>query len=142
MHWLINGTVVGEFFAFGNPEPVIGEFCERSFKILKDCDPLLWQTMVGNEVTPVLFGFSWLSVLFTQVYELPVVLKLWDFLFADLENLELNLTGLVAAHLICLRDRLLGKTFGHIMKEFNGLEVASEVQSVRLCKIIVQNQRI
>jgi hypothetical protein len=142
MHWLINGTVLGDFFICDAPEPIIGELCERSFRILKVCDPALYRTMCDNNVTPVLFGFSWLSVLFTQIYDLPVVLKLWDFLFGDLAHLERNLSVLIAAHLINLRHRFIGKTFGAIMKEFNGLELASEAQAVRLCRLIVQSPRI
>jgi hypothetical protein len=138
IHWLINGTVVGDFFICDLPEPVIGELCQRSFQILRVCDPRLYQTMSDNDVTPVLFAFSWLSVLFAQVYDLPVLLKLWDFLFADLANLRFNLSLLIAAHLMSLRHRFVGKNFGQIMKEFNGLELASEVQAVWYCRRILQ----
>jgi hypothetical protein len=141
MHWLINGTLIGEFFLCEAPEPIIRAISERSFRILKLYDPLLYQTMFDNDVAPVLFAFSWLTVVFTQVYELPVVLKLWDFLFADIEKMELNLTVLVTAHLMSLRYRFIGKTFGQIMKEFNGLELASEVPTVNLSRFIIQSPR-
>jgi hypothetical protein len=131
LHALVNGTVVGDFFLADQASRGTAAVCEKSAQLLKVVDRELARQMERNGVDPILFAFSWVTVLFAQTYRLPQLLRLWDFLFSDLENLEHNLTCLIVAHLVTLRGRLIGKNFTQMMKEFNGLELESEADVLR-----------
>jgi hypothetical protein len=60
---------------------------------------------------------------------------MWDLLFGELDQLERNLVSLIVAQLMKLRRRLIGKKFGEMLKELNGLGFDSEAESeiIRIC---------
>jgi hypothetical protein len=126
LHALINGTVVGDFFLTDQSLCRTATVCEKSARILKVVDAELSRQMEMNGVETILFAFAWITVLFSQTYRLPQLLRLWDFLFSEVDKLEQNLTCLIVAHLVTLRGRLIGKNFTQMLKEFNGLELESE----------------
>jgi hypothetical protein len=133
-HSLINGTVIGDFFLSETTESPLTEVADDAFAMLKGCDQLLHRHMEASDISPLLFAFSWVSVLFAQVYELEPLLRLWDFLFQDVKRIKGALSCLVAAHLVKLRGRILGKEFGQIMEAFSGLTLDAEAEQVALCK--------
>jgi hypothetical protein len=138
-HSLINGTIVGDFFLSKTTESPLTQITEEAFEVVKVWDPLLHRHLEANDISPLLFAFSWLSVLFCQNYDLESLLKLWDFIFTDVKLLRETLIGLVAAHFMKLRGRLLGKRFPQIMEGLNGLTIESEVEAVQLCERIQQS---
>jgi hypothetical protein len=136
LHGLVNGTMLSDFFMPEQSFARVAEICERSIEILRNCDRELAREMDRNEVTPILFAFSWVMVLFAQTYRLRELLRLWDFLFGELDGLEDNLVYLIVAHLMSLRGRLIGKNFVQMLMEFNGLELDSEVEAIRIrCRL-------
>jgi hypothetical protein len=137
LHALVNGTIVGDFFMAADESATIPLLCERSSVILKKFDVELSDSMESNGIVPILFAFSWITVLFSQMYKLTQVLRLWDFLFADIDRIEKNLTFLIVAHLVNLRSRLIGKDFVGMMHEFKGLEPDSEADAVRMTRRIM-----
>jgi hypothetical protein len=141
-HALINGTVIGDFFLSDTTESPLTKIADDAFAMLHDSDPVLHRHMEESEISPLLFAFSWLSVLFSQIYPIDSLLKLWDFLFQDVKEIPETLTCLVVAHLIKLRGRLLGKTFPHVMEVLHDLVFESESEPVLLCKRIQQRSQI
>ncbi|KAL5039657.1 hypothetical protein BDV3_002775 [Batrachochytrium dendrobatidis] len=65
-------------------ETGIGESMNRLFRLLSWVDPELYSNLVRKKLEPVFFAFRWLSVLFTQEFPLPDVIRIWDTLFADI----------------------------------------------------------
>jgi hypothetical protein len=69
--------------------------------------------MVKNGVDPRFFAFRWLTLLLSQEFSLPDVLRLWDSVFAD-EKLEegMPLLSLICVSmLVCIRTELLAGSF-------------------------------
>jgi hypothetical protein len=58
---------------------------------------------VRRGIAPILFAFSWIPVFFSQIYRLAQVLRLWDFIFGNIDCMEQDLAFLIAAHLVNLR---------------------------------------
>jgi hypothetical protein len=141
LHSLVNGTIVGDFFMETDESFTLPHLLDKAAEILKKCDPELGATMESNGIPLILFGFSWITVLFAQVYRPAQIVRLWVFLFADIEGVEQNLAFLSVAHLVNLRGRLIGKDFAQIMNEFRGLELDSEADAVRTTQRIVRIQR-
>jgi hypothetical protein len=136
LHGLVNGTAVGEFFMNENGGSGVKRVCERSSEVLKKFDRDLGDQMEKNGIEMILVAFSWITVLFSQMYRLPELLRLWDFLFIDVDNIERTLGWLIVAHLINLRGRLVGKDFIQMLKEFKGLELDSEAEAIRTSRKI------
>jgi hypothetical protein len=139
---LVNGTIVGDFFLSADVSFTLPHLLDISESVLKKFDKELAVTMESNGVAFVLFAFSWITVLFSQTYKLAQILRLWDFLFADIDCMEQNLAFLITAHLVNLRDRLIGKDFVRIMNEFRGLELDSEADAIRTAQKIVRAHRL
>ncbi|KAJ3337511.1 hypothetical protein HDU93_001004 [Gonapodya sp. JEL0774] len=56
----------------------------RAWLRLRERDPELWRDMSSKSLHPIFFLFRWLTVLMTQEYPLPEVLRIWDTLLADI----------------------------------------------------------
>lgn len=53
------------------------------FDKLKTLDPLVRENLDKKQIAPQYFGLRWMSLLMSQEFALPDVLRLWDSLFAD-----------------------------------------------------------
>jgi hypothetical protein len=142
LHGLINGTIVGDFFMTNQNSSVLTALCTQSVHVLSRYDTTITQLITTNNIQLTLFAFSWITLLFVQSYKLPLILQLWDFLFAEIQNLMDNITHLVVAHIASVRDRLIGCNFIHIMKELSHFEVCTEMQFVSICRHLRQIRRI
>jgi len=60
-------------------------------------------------------GFRWITLLLSQEFDLPDVLRLWDSFFGDEKRFEYLLHTCVAM-LILVRDKLLASGFGDSLK--------------------------
>lgn len=79
---------------------------------------------LGNEkVAPQFYAFRWVTLLCSQEFDLPDVLRLWDSLFADDVRFDFLLHFCVSM-LVTQRDVLLRSTFPDIVKR---LQRAPEV---------------
>jgi hypothetical protein len=67
-------------------------------------------------VDPRFYGIRWLTLLMSQEFELPEVIRLWDSLFADTRRFEL-LDNVAVAMLVSKRKVLLVSDFGHCLHE-------------------------
>ncbi|KAH6596201.1 hypothetical protein BASA50_005242 [Batrachochytrium salamandrivorans] len=65
-------------------ETGIGESMNRLWRLLHQVDPELHKNLNQKKLEPVFFSFRWLSVLFTQEFSLPDIIRVWDALFADI----------------------------------------------------------
>jgi hypothetical protein len=139
LHSLINGTAVGDFFIIESDE--LRTVCQDAFKVLQACDPRLASAMTKNGVDPVLCAYSWVNVLFAQIYELNELFRLWDFIFAVVARIRETVCHLTAAHLMALRHKFTGKEFARMMNAFHDLEIMSESEPIRLCSEIIRKRR-
>lgn len=56
--------------------------------LLRAKDPELWKCMEEQEIDPQFYSFRWLTLLLSQEFQLPDVLRLWDSFFSDPERFE------------------------------------------------------
>uniref|UniRef100_T1IJS9 Rab-GAP TBC domain-containing protein n=1 Tax=Strigamia maritima TaxID=126957 RepID=T1IJS9_STRMM len=85
----------------------------RLMNAVRENDFQLWKQLEQQELKPQFFSFRWLTLLLSQEFPLPDVIRVWDSLFAD----EKRFTFLL--HVCCsivLRDRILGSDFSTNMK--------------------------
>jgi len=82
-----------------------------------DIDRELWVNMEEKQLLPQYYSFRWITLLLSQEFELPDVLRLWDTLFSDGEEHLLEyLRYLCVAMLINIRDRILDDDFSDVLK--------------------------
>ena len=90
--------------------------------LLKQKDPTLAETLEQLQVAPTLYVFRWLTLLMTQEFELPDVLRLWDSLLADPQRFEF-LPYFCVAMVLSIRDELLSANdFAHCVNALHHFE--------------------
>ncbi|XP_070550230.1 TBC1 domain family member 13-like isoform X2 [Ptychodera flava] len=82
---------------------------------LKVKDMRLWARLNEQDLKPQFFGFRWLTLLLSQEFPLPDVIRLWDALFSDDRRFEF-LIYVCCAMLVLVRDDLLNNDFPSNMK--------------------------
>lgn len=79
-------------------------------KLLKKVEPEIWQHLTALQIDPRFYAFRWLTLLLSQEFELPEVLRLWDSLFADERRFQF-LNYVCVAMIKCMKQELLRGDF-------------------------------
>jgi len=76
----------------------------------KKKDTELWNNLESKNLKPQYYSFRWISLLFSQDFPLPTILRIWDSLFAD-ENRFEYLIYICVSLLINIRSQLFEGDF-------------------------------
>uniref|UniRef100_A0A2S2P0G1 TBC1 domain family member 13 n=1 Tax=Schizaphis graminum TaxID=13262 RepID=A0A2S2P0G1_SCHGA len=82
---------------------------------LKENDPVVQSYLVKNEIYPQYYSFRWLTLLLSQEFSLPEVLRIWDSLFSDSQRFSF-LIDICCAMIVLIRDQILAGDFSTIVK--------------------------
>eukprot|EP01116_Phalansterium_solitarium_P016473 TRINITY_DN3837_c0_g1_i1.p2 TRINITY_DN3837_c0_g1~~TRINITY_DN3837_c0_g1_i1.p2 ORF type:complete len:336 (-),score=114.08 TRINITY_DN3837_c0_g1_i1:114-1121(-) len=88
---------------------------ERFSQRLLAVDAELWHDFAAKKLDPQFYSFRWLTLLLSQEFELPDVLRVWDALFADARRFDF-LYDVCCAMLSLLRESLLDGSFADNLK--------------------------
>ncbi|KAM4663717.1 TBC1 domain family member 13 [Discoglossus pictus] len=83
---------------------------ESVYSTLKEEDMELYLKLQEQNIKPQFFTFRWLTLLLSQEFLLPDVIRIWDSLFADEKRFDFLLL-VSCAMLILIRDQLLEGDF-------------------------------
>ena len=83
--------------------------------LLQEKDPQLWKDLEKKKLNLQFFAFRQLTLLLSQEFELPDVLRLWDTLFSDTNRFEL-LRYVCCSMLMLQREYLLRGDFAENLK--------------------------
>lgn len=76
--------------------------------LFRFCDPELWEHLTNRmQVRPEFYAFRWLTLMLTQEFLVPDVLRLWDYLFSFGSNMSAALFYSAIAMLIHERETIL-----------------------------------
>ncbi|PKK24373.1 TBC1 domain family, member 13 [Columba livia] len=83
---------------------------EKVYSTLKEKDVELYLKLQEQNIKPQFFAFRWLTLLLSQEFLLPDVIRIWDSLFADDKRFDFLLL-VCCAMLTLIRDQLLEGDF-------------------------------
>ncbi|XP_025025726.1 TBC1 domain family member 13 isoform X3 [Python bivittatus] len=83
---------------------------EKVYITLKEKDTELYMKLQEQNIKPQFFAFRWLTLLLSQEFLLPDVIRIWDSLFADNSRFDFLLL-VCCAMLTLIRDQLLEGDF-------------------------------
>uniref|UniRef100_F7FG25 TBC1 domain family member 13 n=2 Tax=Macaca TaxID=9539 RepID=F7FG25_MACMU len=83
---------------------------EKVYSTLKDKDVELYLKLQEQNIKPQFFAFRWLTLLLSQEFLLPDVIRIWDSLFADDNRFDFLLL-VCCAMLMLIREQLLEGDF-------------------------------
>lgn len=133
------------FFCFTNlMSEIMNHFCKtldasdlgirasilRLNQMLRRYDQALWQDCENKGLDPHFYSFRWITLLLSQEFELPDVIRLWDSLFAD--PLRFNfLLKVCCAMLISIRKQLLEGDFASNLKTLQAYPAPDIIALIR-----------
>jgi len=74
--------------------------------LIRKKDPEVAKLLANLRVSPTFYGFRWITLLLTQEWDLPDVLRLWDTLLADPRRFEF-LLYFCTATVLSIRHELI-----------------------------------
>jgi len=83
--------------------------------LLKHKDFQLWENLESKQLNPQFYSFRWITLLLSQEFELPEVIRLWDSMFGDPSRFQ-HLFNICLAMLINLRKELMASDFAENVK--------------------------
>jgi len=83
--------------------------------LLRQKDYQLWENLEQKQLNPQFYSFRWLTLLLSQEFELPEVIRLWDTLFGDSKRFQ-HLLYICLSMLISLRKELIAGDFAENVK--------------------------
>lgn len=109
----------------------------RLNNLLKEKDYQLWRHLESCEMNPQFYSFRWITLLLSQEFDLPDVMRLWDSLFSDPRRFDF-LYYCCCAMLWHVRDELLAGGFADNLKLLQqyppDIEIASIISTARWLK--------
>ncbi|CAL4062806.1 unnamed protein product, partial [Meganyctiphanes norvegica] len=96
-------------------ESGIGQWMDRLMRNLKNYDNHLWNRLNIQELRPQFFSFRWLTLMLSQEFDLPDVVRVWDSLFANSQRFDF-LIQVCTSMMVLQRDKILEGDFAANMK--------------------------
>ncbi|XP_055841388.1 TBC1 domain family member 13 isoform X2 [Episyrphus balteatus] len=87
----------------------------RLSTMVKQKDPDVYERLKEQELHPQYYSFRWITLLLSQEFPLPDVVRIWDSVFSD-ENRFDFLIKVCCAMIIILREQILENDFGSNVK--------------------------
>uniref|UniRef100_A0A9L0SV53 TBC1 domain family member 13 n=1 Tax=Equus caballus TaxID=9796 RepID=A0A9L0SV53_HORSE len=106
---------------------------EKVYSTLKDKDVELYLKLQEQNIKPQFFAFRWLTLLLSQEFLLPDVIRIWDSLFADDSRFDFLLL-VCCAMLILIRDQLLEGDFTVNMRLLQDYPITDVCQILQKAK--------
>lgn len=115
---LIIGTGLGDLYTLQDFELVMTKF-DLIKEMCKIADQELYNSLFGiqNAPQPCDFAFSWVSLLFTQIYSLNNLIMIWDRLLLKESNIVEFGMAIATSHLIMLKPLISNGNLNRILKK-------------------------
>lgn len=118
---------------FDNSQQGIQGAIKKLEQLLSATKPEIVTHLKSLEVDLNYFAFRWITLLFTQEFDLPDIMVIWDFVFSVEKKLEC-LVCLSAAVMIVKKTSLLNSGFAEIMQEVQNVRNENVEQILKLAK--------
>lgn len=112
----------------------IGGSMSMLMEYLRLVDPQVSKVFMEQNLKPEFFAFRWLTLLLSQEFRLPDVLRLWDSLFADecrfTQHRFQFLVFACCAMIVLIRDQLIANDFASNMKMLQNYPATVGIEEV------------
>ncbi|EHA99949.1 TBC1 domain family member 13 [Heterocephalus glaber] len=106
---------------------------EKVYSTLKEKDVELYLKLQEQNIKPQFFAFRWLTLLLSQEFLLPDVIRIWDSLFADDSRFDFLLL-VCCAMLVLIREQLLEGDFTVNMRLLQDYPITDVCQILQKAK--------
>ncbi|KAF9209890.1 hypothetical protein BGZ49_010420 [Haplosporangium sp. Z 27] len=122
----------------------IGSTIARMNFRLRQFDENLWKNLEDKGIAPEYYSFRWLTVLFTQEFEVPDVWRIWDSVLADTEGVEKDYDFLLdfGCAMVCqIRTDLVNGDFADNVKLLQNYP-SVDIQPILYLATVIRESRV
>ncbi|XP_067940701.1 TBC1 domain family member 13-like [Watersipora subatra] len=107
----------------------IGGNMHAVMRSLQNYEPRLHQRLMNQSIKPEFFAFRWITLLLSQEFQLPDVLRIWDALFSDKHRFRF-LVDICCSMIILVRKDILQNDFAGNMKLLQNYPPTADIESI------------
>lgn len=134
---LITGTGLGDLFTMAEDFDSVASQFSTIPKMTKIADKELYDFLfVKLKINPLQFAFSWVSLLFSQIYDIEPLLTLWDRFLVKESNILDFAMAMATAHLIEEKSNIISKNYIELM------DYLQELHNLDHSKIISRSEDV
>lgn len=120
----------------------IAGYMQRVSDLLKSQDPAIWQHLEELSIQPLFYAIKWVLLLFTQDYEIPDVLRIWDSLLSDPYRFK-YLYYMCIAKILHFREELINSDFAQALTLLQKHEqIEADVLIAEANQLIIADARV
>jgi hypothetical protein len=112
---LIIQTEIRHFYSVSGETDSLDHKVNEFMELLKIHLPEMHRVLLDLEIEPYHFAVPWFNLLFAQKYQLPVILMIWDTLFAHFDEIMKYVGYIAIAHLELIQDQISTTDFAETM---------------------------
>ncbi|KAL1456690.1 hypothetical protein WDU94_001398 [Cyamophila willieti] len=122
---------IRDFFikSLDETESGINRMMSKLNQTTKQKDLEVWEKLCSIELHPQYYSFRWLTLLLSQEFPLPDVLRIWDSLFADEARFSF-LNHICCAMILLVREDILAGDFPCIVKLLQHYPTSVDIPAV------------
>lgn len=111
--------------------------------LLSRIDKRLYEFFINVGIELQFFMFRWYTLLFTQEYEMPDVLRLWDSVLSYTINNEKNIDKFSFLNYLCIslilvnKDKVIDKEFADVMLSYQQIEEIEVSHHIKLASEVM-----
>jgi hypothetical protein len=116
-------TDIISYYTTGNEARVIEAKMSAFFEVVKLHLPDVHEALLELGIVPLHFSYRWFILLFAQDHPLPVLLQIWDSLFAHFDDLMTYVGYVAIAHMEVVHDRVVSGDFAQALSSLQNPEI-------------------
>jgi hypothetical protein len=138
---LITKTDIRSFYTTGDSSSVVDAKMREFMALMEMHLPDMHKVLRKLGISPLDFCVPWFNLLYTQKYQLPVVLMIWDSLFAHFDDLMKYFAYIVIVHLERIKDELFERDFGATLLLLQGARADNVLGVLRKAHVLYEADR-
>ena len=139
---LLTNTDIQEFYATKDQTQTqtLMSKLQRYESILQKNLPNIYDILQSLSLSPLYYAYKWFNILFSQEHDLPVLLILWDSLFANIGNIVEYSFYLGVAHVQVVAPSLNPTSFTKSIEVLQNLKIPNALAVIKEANIMWNNR--
>ena len=137
---LLTNTDIQEFYATKDQTQTIMSKLQIYERILQIYLPNIYESLKKLNLSPLLYAYRWFNILFSQEHDLPVLLILWDSLFAKIDNIVEYSFYIGVAHVKVVAPNLNPDSFPKSIEVLQNLKIPNALAVISEANIMWNNR--
>lgn len=132
LHQLLVQTKIGELFTTQDQSSILLTTIDKFNEVVAKHLPKVHERLQALSITPLLYAFKWIGLLFCQNLEMPVIQELWDCILTHFDCLVEFSFYVGAAQISLVENSIYGHDFSHTLEILQSIRINDVYSVIRI----------